>query len=262
MMLWQQLHSLANPLQFRRWAEPLAPVLVFLGIAILFVSWGAGLLVDAATVDQNESARIFFVHVPMAIGCTVVYTFMALFSLVGIVLKHELAHVATHSMAPLGLVITVMAFVTGAVWGLDDWGQGLLFEEPRSMLTDPRLLSVELLCLQYIAYLGLVSLFDNPAYGRQAGAVFVLASVITVVFVRYSPIWFNSVHQGSTLMNTDAIKPDIYVWITVSSLFALASFVVGLTLWRVIAHLDMQKTQIMLKQRLANSGAQRKVVVE
>ena len=250
MPLEPYLHLQANPRRFRRWAEPLAPWLVGLGLLGLISAWGLGLVIEAATVDQKESARIFFVHVPLALSCTLIYAAMALASLLGLIFRHELAHLVTQALAPLGAVITLAAFVSGAVWGLDDWGQGLLFEPPRSMLTDPRLLSVELLLLQYMAYLGLLTLFETPQQARQAGAVFVLASVVTVLFVRYSPVWFNSIHQGATLHNREAVKPIAYLWVTYAGLLSLWIFTAGLTLWRVFAQLDRHRADLLAQRRI------------
>ena len=101
-----------------------------------------------------------------------------------------------------------------------------------------------------MAYLGLLTLFETPQQARQAGAVFVLASVVTVLFVRYSPVWFNSIHQGATLHNREAVKPIAYLWVTYAGLLSLWIFTAGLTLWRVFAQLDRHRADLLAQRRI------------
>ena len=85
--------------------------------AITFVLFGVGLFLGLtrapADYQQGETVRIMYVHVPAAWSALMVYTVMALASIIGIVFRHPLADIAAKAAAPIGAVFCFLALATG-----------------------------------------------------------------------------------------------------------------------------------------------------
>jgi heme exporter protein C len=113
--------SLANPhrfMAFSRWAAP------FLGAGSAALI-AAGLWMGAKAppdYQQGETVRIMFVHVPAAWVAMLAYGCLGAASFFSLVFRHALADAAAKAAAPLGAAFTLMALVTGSLWGRPMWG--------------------------------------------------------------------------------------------------------------------------------------------
>ena len=77
-----------------------------------------------------------------------------------VVLRHPLGYLAARAAAPVGAVFTLVALVTGALWGQPMWGTWWVW--------DARLTSVLVLLFIYLGYIALWEAIDD--YGRAARA--------------------------------------------------------------------------------------------
>ena len=143
---------LANPerfMAFSRWAAPLLGALA-VGLAL------AGLWLGFSAPDdyqQGATVRIMFIHVPAAIMSMFVYVCLGVASLLALVFRHVLADAAAQAAAPIGAGLTLLALVTGSLWGRPMWGAWWVW--------DARLTSVLVLFLFYVAYLALRASIDD-----------------------------------------------------------------------------------------------------
>ena len=142
--------------------------------------------------QQGEGYRIIFVHVPAAVLSTMAYAVMAAAAGVGLIWRMNVAHAVAASCATVGAWFTFVALATGSLWGRPMWGTYWEW--------DPRLVSELVLLFLYLGYMGLRSAIDDIARADRASAVLALVGVVNLPIIHYSVDWWNSLHQGHTLL--------------------------------------------------------------
>jgi heme exporter protein C len=189
---------LANPerfMAFSRWAAPLLGALaVALALAGLWLGFSA-----PDDYQQGATVRIMFIHVPAAIMGMFAYVCLGAASLLALVWRHVLADAAAQAAAPLGAGLTLLALVTGSLWGRPMWGAWWVW--------DARLTSVLVLFLFYVAYLALRASIDDEAKGARAAAILALVGLVNLPIVHFSVYWWNTLHQGSSVFTKGALAP-------------------------------------------------------
>ena len=212
---------LANPerfMAFSRWAAPMFGV-----IAAALAAAGLWLAFSVPPdYQQGETVRIMFIHVPAAIMAMFIYACLGGASLLSLVFRHVLADAAAEAAAPLGAGFTLLALVTGSLWGRPMWGTWWVW--------DARLTSVLVLFLLYLAYLALRASIDDEAKAARAGAILALVGLVNLPIVHFSVDWWNSLHQGSTMLTPGALAP---VYATPLYLMLLAYLAAFGALWLV-----------------------------
>ena len=113
---------LANPTRFMELSGKLLPWLA--GAAATVLAYGLYLSFFVAPPDyqQGETVRIMFIHVPSAWLAMACYALIAISAFGLLVFRHPLADVSAKAAAPLGAVFTLLALVTGSLWGRPAWG--------------------------------------------------------------------------------------------------------------------------------------------
>jgi heme exporter protein C len=165
---------------------------VLLGLAGLVV----GLLIAPEDFQQGNSYRIIFIHVPAAWMSMLIYVVMAFWAGIGLVFNTRLSSMMASALAPTGALMTVIALVTGSLWGKPTWGTYWVW--------DARLTSELLLLFLYLGFIALQAAADDPRRADRAGAVVALVGVINVPVIYFSVKWWNTLHQGSTIKLTRA----------------------------------------------------------
>ena len=189
------MHKFANPTRFMRWAEASQPVLLVLGVLLALggMVWGLQVPPDD---EMLELIKPLFVHVPSAGLSLIIYGSMSLAAFVALVWRHPLPEIYCLAAAPVGAIVTIVALVTGALWGKPtlntywDW-------------RDPRMVLELLLLFQYLTYIVLVRVLSqrDPALARRVGSIFLVASVVTVLLSKFVTEWFLVLHQASSGAN-------------------------------------------------------------
>ncbi|MEO0400598.1 MAG: cytochrome c biogenesis protein CcsA, partial [Pseudomonadota bacterium] len=116
------IYEYANPVRFSALAARLSPLFGGASLALFAAGLYFALLASPEDYQQGDTVRIMYVHVPAAWMALMCYTSMAIASLAGFVWKHPLADVAAKATAPIGAVFTLLALVTGSLWGKPMWG--------------------------------------------------------------------------------------------------------------------------------------------
>jgi heme exporter protein C len=114
---------------------------------------------------QGATVKIIYLHVPAAMMAINAWMMMLVTSLIWIVRRHHVSALAAKAAAPVGLTFTLIALVTGALWGQPMWGTWWAW--------DPRLTSFLILALFYLGYIGIMGRGREPRYGGRSdlGAV-------------------------------------------------------------------------------------------
>ena len=215
---------LANPdrfMAFSRWAAPILGVCAALSLL-------AGLALGFAAPEdyqQGDTVRIMFIHVPSAWLGMFVYLCLGIASFLTLVFRHALADAAAKAAAPLGAAFTLLALVTGSLWGRPMWGTWWVW--------DARLTSVLVLFLLYLGYMALRAAIDDETRGGRAAAILALAGLINLPVIHYSVQWWNSLHQGSSVFAAERGDQLPAVYMTPLILMGLGYLALFGSLWLV-----------------------------
>jgi len=191
-MSWTWFHRFGSPPYFYRVAGTLVVWFGWIAAAAGLAGLVGGLALAPPDYQQGEGYRIIFVHVPAAVLSTMAYAVMAAASGVALIWRMNVAHAVAASCASVGAWFTVVALATGSLWGRPMWGTYWAW--------DPRLTSELVLLFLYLGYLGLRGAIDDTARADRACAVLALVGVVNLPIIHYSVDWWNSLHQGHTLL--------------------------------------------------------------
>ncbi len=215
--MWTWFHRLASPPTFYRFADVLAPWL--LGLAVLLIAGGVygGLFMAPPDYQQGDAFRIIYIHVPAAALSLAVYSFMAAAGAVALIWRMKLAEAAVVSAAPVGASFTALALGTGMLWGKPTWGAYWVW--------DARLTSELVLLFLYFGVIGVKRAYAEARAGSRACAWLALVGAVNVPIVHYSVTWWNSLHQGSSILSIEGMRdPKISADMLWPLLLSLAGF--------------------------------------
>ena len=236
-MNWTWFHRFGSPPYFYRIAGKLVPWFAWLAALTGVAGLVGGLGLAPPDYQQGEGYRIIFVHVPAAVLSTMAYSVMATASAVGLIWRMHVAHAVAASCASIGAWFTVVALATGSLWGRPMWGTYWAW--------DPRLTSELVLLFLYLGYMGLRGAIDDRARADRACAVLALVGVINLPIIHYSVDWWNSLHQGHSVLKFGKAS------MPASMLVPLLLMMLAFTLYFAAIMLVRARGEILLRERSA-----------
>ncbi|WP_406649705.1 heme ABC transporter permease [Aliisedimentitalea scapharcae] len=200
----------ANPKKFLTTTERVMPFLWLTSGTLVAVGLIWGFFFTPDDYRQGSTVKIIFLHVPAAMTAINCWVMMLVTSLVWIVRRHHVSALAARAAAPIGAVMTVIALITGAIWGQPMWGTWWEW--------DPRLTSFLILFLFYLGYMALWEAIDNPDTAADLTSVLCLVGSVFALLSRYAVnFWNQGLHQGASLSLdkkenvADAFSNPLYV---------------------------------------------------
>jgi heme exporter protein C len=229
-MAWTWFHRLGSPPYIYGLAARLTPWFAWLTAALIVAGLYGGLFLAPPDYQQGDDFRIMYVHVPAAWMSLMVYTTMAVSAAVGLIWRIKVTHAVAASCAPIGASFTFLALVTGSLWGYRMWGTYWEW--------DPRLTSELILLFLYLGYMGLRSAVDDTQRADRASAVLAVVGVVNVPIIHYSVLWWNSLHQGPSVMQLakPTMPPSMLIPLLVM-LFGFTTLFAALLLVRLRAEI-------------------------
>ena len=205
-------------------------------LAFIFLSIGMGWGVFFAPPDyqQGESVRIMYLHVPCAAISLNLYLMMAASAFVVLVWRIKLASIVLRACAEVGFVFTLLALITGSLWGKPTWGTWWVW--------DARLTSEFILLLLYAGIIGLGDALGKHQAAERMLAIITWVGVIDLPIIHYSVTWWNTLHQGTSILSFAKPKIDN------SMLYPLLLSFVGLALFAGWAVLSLSKYEILRRE--------------
>jgi len=191
-----KLFTFAAPSRFYALSGRVLPWLWISAAVLAYAGLYIGFFVAPTDAQQGEAYRIIFIHVPAAWMSMVIYLAMAFWAALGWVLNARMASMLARALAPSGMVFTLIALWTGAVWGKPAWGTWWVW--------DARLTSELILLFLYIGYLALTEAIDDPKRADRAGALVAIVGAVNVPVIYFSVKWWNTLHQGASVSLTAA----------------------------------------------------------
>ena len=196
-----------------------------------------GLVLAPPDYQQKDAFRIIYVHAPAAIMSLQVYVVMAIAAAVGVIWRIKLAHAVAAACAPVGAAFTVVALATGSIYGKPMWGTWWEW--------DPRITSELIQLFLYLGYMALRASFDDTQRADRASAILAIVGVVNVPIVKYSVVWWNSLHQAPTISKIG--KPAIVL----SMAWPLYTMLLGFMLYFAAVLCDRVRSEILRRERNA-----------
>ncbi len=234
-MAWTWLHRFGSPPHFYRVAGKLTPWFAWPGAILVAVGLVWGLAFAPPDALQSDAFRIIYVHVPNAWLSLMAYTMLAIAAAVGLIWRIKVSHAVAVAIAPAGAVITAVALVTGMLWGQPTWGTWWVW--------DPKLVFELVLLFFFMGYSALRGAIDDPDRADRASALLAIVGVVNVPIIHYSVVWWNSVHQGSTVFRSGGPAMDA------SMLWPLLLSALGHTLLLVAILLMRARAEVLNRER-------------
>lgn len=203
--MWKWFHKLGSPKWFYDISGRWLPWFSWAAVVLLLVGIVWGLAFAPQDYQQGNSFRIIYIHVPSAILAQSCYLLMAIAGAVGLIWKMKLADMVAKSSAPIGASFTLIALITGAIWGKPTWGAWWVW--------DARLTAMLILLFLYLGAIALQSAITDRNQAAKASAVLVLVGLVNIPIIKYSVEWWNTLHQPATFTLTEkpAMPPEMWV---------------------------------------------------
>jgi heme exporter protein C len=192
-------------------------------IIVLAIGLSEALILSPQDYKQSHSVRIMYVHVPAAWISLGIFSAITFISVVGYIFKIRNFFLISKSLAPSGFVFSVIALVTGSIWGKPTWGTWWAW--------DARITSMLILALFYVLYLVAWRIYDNNENVLKVTTIITILGIINVPIIKYSVDWWNTLHQPASIniLSKSSIHISmLYPLLIMTAAFALFSLLIFL----------------------------------
>ena len=193
------------------WIEKLTKFINSIFFVLLLVALSFALILSPPDYLQGDSVRIMYVHVPSAWIGLASFTSIALLSIANFLFKIKNIKLITKSIAPIGLMFTCLAIVTGSLWGQPTWGTWWAW--------DARITSMLILALFYIGFIAAHKFISEQERANKISSIVAIIGLINVPIIKYSVEWWNTLHQpasikltGSSTIHSSMLMPLILMF--------------------------------------------------
>jgi len=225
------MFDLINPSRIFHWIEKLINFINSIFFILLIIALTFALILSPPDYLQGDSVRIMYVHVPSAWIGLAAFTSIALLSILNFIFKIKNLNLITKSIAPLGLMFTCLAIITGSLWGQPTWGTWWAW--------DARITSMVVLSIFYILFILAHKLIEQEDKANKVSNIIAIIGLVNIPVIKYSVDWWNTLHQPSSIKldGTSSIHP--------SMLLPLMLMLLVLLLYCALILLMKYKTEII-----------------
>jgi heme exporter protein C len=237
MSLWEY----ANPVKFLRLSERVLSTLWFLAISSTVVGLVWGFFFTPDDIRQGSTVKIIYIHVPAALMAINAWFMMLVASLIWLIRRHHVSALAAKAAAPVGVVMTLIALITGAIWGQPMWGTWWVW--------DPRLTSFLILFLFYLGYVALWEAIEDSDTAADLTAVLCIVGSVFAVLSRYAVnFWNQGLHQGTSIpvVTGERSVADVFFVPLLISMVGFGLLFLALTLYRTGTEIRVRRTKALL----------------
>ncbi|WP_084863554.1 heme ABC transporter permease [Salibaculum halophilum] len=235
MSVWEY----ANPKKFIATTTPVLPWVMGGAAVTLTIGLVWGFFFTPDDYRQGSTVKIFYLHVPAAMMAINIWVMMLVTSLIWLIRRHHVSALAAKAAAPIGIVMTLIALFTGAVWGQPMWGTWWAW--------DPRLTSFLILFLFYLGYMALWTAIEDDDTAADLTSVLCLVGSVFALLSRYAVnFWNQGLHQGASLsLDAEENVADVFWY---PALVCIAGFVllsVGLVILRTQTEIRLRRARAL-----------------
>ena len=243
-MIKKWLIEMGSPPLFYKWSTKILPWLFISAILILGIGLFWGLLFAPTDYKQGDVYRILYIHVPSAILGQSIFMFMAFCGFINVIWRAKISGMMLKSAAPIGISFTLLALVTGSIWGKPTWGTWWVW--------DARLTSTLILFFIYAALIGLHSTIEDKTKADRAVSILSIVGLAIIPVIKKSVDWWQTLHQPSTftITSSPSMSPDMYQPLLLCLIGFYLFFALLLTLNLRNEILERERTKNWVKQLL------------
>ncbi|MBD1160599.1 cytochrome c biogenesis protein CcsA, partial [Pelagibacterales bacterium SAG-MED14] len=152
-------------------------ILIFF-LLVLSVGLLEALFLSPQDYLQGDSVRIMYVHVPSAWISLGIFSLIAFLSILVFIFKNRNLIIIAKSFAPSGFVFTLIALVTGSIWGKPTWGTWWAW--------DARITTMLILGLFYLMYLLAWRIFEDRNSVVKITSLISIIGAINIPIIKFS----------------------------------------------------------------------------
>lgn len=113
---------MGSPPLFFQWSSKALPWLAIISIIVFSIGMVWGIFYSPTDYKQGDVYRIIYIHVPSAILGQSILMFMAICGFITVVWRVKISGMLIKSAASIGASFTLIALITGSIWGKPTWG--------------------------------------------------------------------------------------------------------------------------------------------
>ena len=233
----------ANPAKFMSASSKLMPVLWILTIMSLLGGLVWGFFFTPDDYKQGSTVKIIYLHVPAAMMAISAWIMMLVASLIWLIRRHHVSALAAKAAAPIGVTFTLIAMVTGAVWGKPMWGTYWAW--------DPRLTSFMILLIFYFGYIALWEAIEDSDLAADLTAILCMVGSVFALLSRYAvQFWSQGLHQGTSvpLATGNRSVDDVFFFPLLLSMAGFVLLFITLTLLRTRTEIRLRRLAALQRQ--------------
>ena len=173
------------------WIEKLINFINSIFFVLLLVALSFALIFSPPDYLQGDSVRIMYVHVPAAWIGLASFTAIAFLSIINFIFKIKNLTLIAKSIAPIGLLFTCVAIVTGSIWGQPTWGTFWAW--------DARITSMVILAIFYLLFIITHKSLLEESKANNVSSLIAIVGLINIPIVKYSVEWWATLHQPASI---------------------------------------------------------------
>ena len=241
------LWAYANPKKFLAATERVLPFFWASAAISLVVGLVWGFFFTPDDYKQGSTVKIIYLHVPAALMAINAWLMMLVTSLVWLVRRHHVSALAARAAAPVGIVMTLIALATGAIWGQPMWGTWWAW--------DPRLTSFLILFLFYLGYVALWEAIENPDTAADLTSVLCLVGSVFALLSRYAVnFWNQGLHQGASLsLDKEENVADVFFFPLLVCIAGFVLLFIALVFYRTGTEIRARRIKALLARERAGA---------
>ena len=181
---------------------------------------------------QGAAQKIYYIHVPAALGAYLALFVVAVMSVVYLWLRDQRSDALAGSAAEVAFLFTSVVLVTGPLWGKPVWGTWWTW--------DARLTLTLLLWFVTMSYLVLRGAVDDAALRARYSAVLGVLAALLVPFIHLSVYLFRTLHPAPIVLKPD--RPSLPSQMLLTWTLAVCAFLLFcVALIRARYHLEVAR---------------------
>ena len=173
------------------WIEKLINFINSIFFVLLLIALSFALIFSPPDYLQGDSVRIMYVHVPAAWIGLASFTTIAFLSIINFIFKIKNLTLIAKSIAPIGLLFTCVAIVTGSIWGQPTWGTFWAW--------DARITSMVILAIFYLLFILTHKYLIEESKANNVSSLIAIVGLINIPIVKYSVEWWATLHQPASI---------------------------------------------------------------
>ena len=218
---------------------------VLTGLAMLAALYAIFLYAPAERV-MGDVQRIMYVHVSLAWLSYLAFFVVFVCSIVYLRRRDERWDAVARASAEIGVVLTTLFIISGALWGRPVWGTWWTW--------DPRLTTTAILWFIYVAYLMLRAYVPEVPRAARYAAVLGIVGFLDVPIVHMSVTWWRALHPEPTVVRPEGplMPPEMVITLVLAT---VAFTLLYVTLMVLKVRLERLKDEVRyLQQALSLRG--------